>query len=136
MAIGKVIQIIGPVIDCEFDRTELPRINEAIRINKRSIEGQPVITDEEPGSSVPAKDAMKLLLSSSEQQAHELALSLKQKNDERKGICSKAEADAVNYVKENLTEDTKVIILYMENVHGVCAGLLQAALKKHFIDQQ
>ena len=59
MAIGKVIQIIGPVIDCEFDRTELPRINEAIRINKRSIEGQPVITDEEPGSSVPAKDAMK-----------------------------------------------------------------------------
>ena len=59
MAIGKVIQIIGPVIDCEFDRTELPKINEAIRINKHSIEGQPVTSDEEPGSSVPAKDAMK-----------------------------------------------------------------------------
>ncbi|MBE7069846.1 MAG: F0F1 ATP synthase subunit beta [Ruminococcaceae bacterium] len=59
MAIGKVIQIIGPVIDCEFDRTELPRINEAIRINKRSIEGQPVSAEEEPGSSAPAKDAMK-----------------------------------------------------------------------------
>ena len=32
MAIGKVIQIIGPVIDCEFDRGELPKINDAIRI--------------------------------------------------------------------------------------------------------
>ena len=32
MAIGKVVQIIGPVIDCEFDRGELPRINEAIKI--------------------------------------------------------------------------------------------------------
>ena len=59
MAIGKVIQIIGPVIDCEFDRTELPRINEAIRINRRSIEGQLVSADEEPGSSAPAKDSMK-----------------------------------------------------------------------------
>ncbi|MBR5181128.1 MAG: F0F1 ATP synthase subunit beta [Clostridiales bacterium] len=59
MAIGKVIQIIGPVIDCEFDRTELPRINEAIRINKRSVEGQQIEEDGEEGSSVPAKDAMK-----------------------------------------------------------------------------
>jgi F-type H+-transporting ATPase subunit beta len=58
MAIGKVIQIIGPVIDCEFDRTELPRINEAIRINKRSIEGQQIESGEE-GSPVPAKDALK-----------------------------------------------------------------------------
>ena len=58
MAIGKDIQIIGPVIDCEFDRTELPRINEAIRINKRSIEGQQIESGEE-GSPVPAKDALK-----------------------------------------------------------------------------
>ena len=37
MAIGKVTQIIGPVIDCEFDRGELPRINEAIKIaNERA----------------------------------------------------------------------------------------------------
>ena len=59
MAIGKVIQIIGPVIDCEFERTELPKINEAIRINKRSIEVQPVDPEEETGASAPAKDAMK-----------------------------------------------------------------------------
>ena len=58
MAIGKVIQIIGPVIDCEFERTELPKINEAIRINKRSVENNPETSDEEQGSPVPAKDAM------------------------------------------------------------------------------
>ena len=56
MAIGKVTQIIGPVIDCEFDRSELPRINEAIRINRRSIEGQPVSAgDEEADHPLPPR---------------------------------------------------------------------------------
>ncbi|MBP5774628.1 MAG: F0F1 ATP synthase subunit beta [Clostridiales bacterium] len=59
MAIGKVTQIIGPVIDCEFDRTELPRINEAIRINKRGSEDQPESIGDEQGASAPAKDAFK-----------------------------------------------------------------------------
>ena len=59
MAIGKVTQIIGPVIDCEFDRSELPGINEAIRINKRSSEDQIESVDEEDGTSAPAKDAFK-----------------------------------------------------------------------------
>ena len=38
MAIGKVIQIIGPVIDCEFDKGDLPKINDAVRIIK-NIDG-------------------------------------------------------------------------------------------------
>ncbi len=59
MAIGKVTQIIGPVIDCEFDRSELPKINEAIRINKRSNEDQPESVEEEEGTAAPAKDAFK-----------------------------------------------------------------------------
>ena len=59
MAIGKVTQIIGPVIDCEFDRTELPRINEAIRINKRGSEDQPESIGDEEGAAAPAKDAFK-----------------------------------------------------------------------------
>ena len=36
MAYGKVIQIIGPVIDCEFAKGEIPKINEAIRIMKKT----------------------------------------------------------------------------------------------------
>ena len=36
MAYGKVIQIIGPVIDCEFSKGEIPKINEAIRIMKKT----------------------------------------------------------------------------------------------------
>ena len=32
MAIGKVVQIIGPVIDCEFDRGDVPKVNDAVRI--------------------------------------------------------------------------------------------------------
>jgi len=59
MAIGKVTQIIGPVIECEFDRTELPKINEAIRINKRSSEDQNAAPEVEEGTSAPAKDAFK-----------------------------------------------------------------------------
>ena len=35
MAYGKVIQIIGPVVDCEFTKGEIPRINEAIRIMRK-----------------------------------------------------------------------------------------------------
>ena len=59
MAIGKVTQIIGPVIECEFDRTELPKINEAIRINKRSSEDQLASSENEEGISAPAKDAFR-----------------------------------------------------------------------------
>ena len=33
MANGKVVQIIGPVIDCKFEAGELPHINEAVKIN-------------------------------------------------------------------------------------------------------
>ena len=32
MAAGKVVQIIGPVIDCEFAYGQTPKINEGIRI--------------------------------------------------------------------------------------------------------
>ena len=32
MAAGRVVQIIGPVIDCEFDKSELPKINDGVRI--------------------------------------------------------------------------------------------------------
>ena len=32
MAVGKVVQIIGPVIDCEFEKGDIPRINEAVKI--------------------------------------------------------------------------------------------------------
>ena len=32
MAVGKVVQIIGPVIDCEFDRGDVPKVNDAVRI--------------------------------------------------------------------------------------------------------
>ena len=35
MAYGKVVQIIGPVIDCEFTKGEIPKINEAIRIMRK-----------------------------------------------------------------------------------------------------
>ena len=36
MAYGKVVQIIGPVIDCEFGKNEIPKINEAIRIMRKT----------------------------------------------------------------------------------------------------
>ena len=48
MAYGKVIQIIGPVIDCEFGKSEIPKINEAIRIlrNSTPLPTDAVITDQ------------------------------------------------------------------------------------------
>ena len=44
MAIGKVIQIIGPVIDCEFRTGEVPKINDSVRII-RSQDGKPCEDD-------------------------------------------------------------------------------------------
>ena len=48
MAYGKVVQIIGPVIDCEFAKDEIPKINEAIRIMRNSVPvgSDSVITDQ------------------------------------------------------------------------------------------
>ncbi|MFZ1518025.1 MAG: F0F1 ATP synthase subunit beta [Ignavibacteriaceae bacterium] len=37
---GKIIQIIGPVVDIEFDGTHLPKIYNAIRIPRTSTEGK------------------------------------------------------------------------------------------------
>ncbi|MBO4635758.1 MAG: F0F1 ATP synthase subunit beta [Clostridiales bacterium] len=43
MAQGKVVQIIGPVIDCEFPLGQVPKINDAIRILSES--GEPSDND-------------------------------------------------------------------------------------------
>ena len=51
MAYGKIIQIIGPVIDCEFGKNEIPKINEAIRIMRKTPS---VSTDE----AVPAEQVV------------------------------------------------------------------------------
>ena len=37
---GKIIQIIGPVVDIEFDGGHLPKIFNAIRIPRTSTEGK------------------------------------------------------------------------------------------------
>lgn len=42
MAIGKVEQIIGPVIDCKFTKGEIPHINDAIKIN---VDGKEVLAE-------------------------------------------------------------------------------------------
>ena len=49
MAFGKVVQIIGPVIDCEFVKGEVPKINEAIRIMRKtpSVSSDSVSPDQE-----------------------------------------------------------------------------------------
>ena len=44
MAYGKVVQIIGPVIDCEFAKGEIPKINEAIRIMRKA----PAVPETDP----------------------------------------------------------------------------------------
>ena len=36
---GKIIQIIGPVVDIEFEGEHLPKIYNAIRIPRTSTEG-------------------------------------------------------------------------------------------------
>ena len=32
MAVGRVVQIVGPVIDCEFEKGDIPKINDAVKI--------------------------------------------------------------------------------------------------------
>ena len=38
MALGKVVQVIGPVIDCRFNENELPHINDAVKITNEDTE--------------------------------------------------------------------------------------------------
>ena len=35
--IGKVIQVIGPVVDIEFPSGDLPKIYNAVRIDRKSV---------------------------------------------------------------------------------------------------
>ena len=47
--IGRVVQVIGPVVDVEFKDGELPEIYNAIRITSEGIKTpSPVDQDEEP----------------------------------------------------------------------------------------
>lgn len=39
MATGKVLQVIGPVVDCEFPQDQLPEILNAIKIPRRAADG-------------------------------------------------------------------------------------------------
>ncbi|HAZ62240.1 MAG TPA: F0F1 ATP synthase subunit beta, partial [Armatimonadetes bacterium] len=41
---GKVVQVIGPVVDCEFPTDTLPEIYNAIQINARQLD-QPLIVE-------------------------------------------------------------------------------------------
>ena len=55
MAVGRVVQIVGPVIDCEFEKGDIPKINDAVKIvpdpaliseDGSIIEGSPVVVAE------------------------------------------------------------------------------------------
>jgi F-type H+-transporting ATPase subunit beta len=44
---GRVISVIGPVVDCEFAAGALPEINHALKINRGEVEGQRTVVTAE-----------------------------------------------------------------------------------------
>ena len=39
-SLGRVVQVIGPVVDVAFDSAELPEINTALLVSNPSIDGR------------------------------------------------------------------------------------------------
>ena len=55
--IGKVVQVIGPVLDVEFEADKLPEIYNALRITAKSDAGGDIAADTEPPAVWTAKAA-------------------------------------------------------------------------------
>ncbi len=78
-----------------------------------------------------AKLALRLLLSTKESEAEELAQALKALNDQRKDMTAKGVLEAMEQVERMYQED-KVLVVYLPECHESLAGIIAGRLREKY----
>ena len=76
-----------------------------------------------------ADNALKLLMSDDPDEARKLAITLREKNEERKEITVRGQEEAVAKVKEQGLNDN-VLVIFLPDVHESIAGIIAGRLKE------
>lgn len=79
-----------------------------------------------------ANKAVNLLMSTSRQEAMEIAKELKETNDERKAITEKGFEKAVELIENSSLMDDKVLVVYLPDCHESIAGLIASRVKDRY----
>lgn len=78
-----------------------------------------------------AKLALSLLLSQNEEEADQLALQLKELNDQRKDMTKQGTQEAVEQVEQFYSQD-KVLVVYLRECHESLAGIIAGRLRERY----
>ena len=79
-----------------------------------------------------AKRSMKLLLSEDPKEAMELAIRLKELNDERKMMTQEAVEEACRLIEEGEFSGDKVLVVYLPDCHESIAGIVAGRLRERY----
>lgn len=79
-----------------------------------------------------AELAIKMLLSTSENEAKELTKELKALNDERKDLTDSEASKAFEMVDNTSLKDDKVLVVYLENCHESIAGIIAGRVRERY----
>ncbi|MDO4323339.1 MAG: single-stranded-DNA-specific exonuclease RecJ [Lachnospiraceae bacterium] len=79
-----------------------------------------------------AKLSMRLLLSENQKEAAELALRLKELNDERKLLTQEAVEEACSMIDEGACAGDRVLVVYLPQCHESIAGIVAGRLRERY----
>ncbi len=79
-----------------------------------------------------AKIGLKLLLSSSREEAMKLANELKELNDTRKDMTIKGLEQAIKLVESTSLKEDKILVVYLKDCHESLAGIIAGRLKERY----
>ena len=79
-----------------------------------------------------AKRALKLLLAKDDKQANELAIQLKDLNDERKNMTLQGFEKAVRLIEGSPLENDRVLVVYLPDCHESLAGIIAGRIRERY----
>lgn len=79
-----------------------------------------------------ARRSVRLLMSSSMDEAMDLARELKELNDERKYLTQKAVEDACSLIESGIWKNDRVLVVYLPDCHESIAGIVAGKLRERY----
>lgn len=84
------------------------------------------------GRLATAELSLKLLLSRTEEEAEELALHLKALNEQRKGMTTAGEEEAIAQIESSSLKEDKILIPFLPDCHESLAGIIAGRLRERY----
>lgn len=79
-----------------------------------------------------AKIGLRMLLSTSKEEAITLAKQLKKLNDERKNMTNEGVTSAIEMIEKGSMKDDKVLVVYLKDCHESIAGIIAGRIKERY----